>query len=136
MPTIVIGHFLLESLESIGETSFDGVEINPRIDDACNVAAVDNGINEVDALWKTIKSSPGRVNVALPVEASAEKIQRCQRVVRIDGESSQLGSLRILPQTQCLISRSDTARDSGLERVAVMSALQHRQRVHRVTDTA
>jgi hypothetical protein len=44
-PTIAIRHFLLKSLESIGETSFHDVEINSRIDDACNVAAVDDGIN-------------------------------------------------------------------------------------------
>src|SRR4029453_697534 len=103
MPTI-------ESLKSISETSFDDVEINSRIDDACNVAAVDDRIDKVDALWKTIESSPGRVNVARRVEASGEKIQRCQRVVRIDGESSQFGTLRILPLTQCLISESDTRR--------------------------
>ena len=74
MVEIVTDHLLLESLESIGETSFDDVEINSRIDAACNVAAVDDGINEVDALWETIKSSPGRGDIARRVEASAEKI--------------------------------------------------------------
>jgi hypothetical protein len=74
MCAIVVDHPFLDSLKSIGETSFDNVEINSRIDAACNVAAVDDGINEVDALWETIKSSPGRGDIARRVEASAEKI--------------------------------------------------------------
>src|SRR4029450_301470 len=36
--TIVVDHPLLDSLESIGETSFDEVEINPPTNDRCNVA--------------------------------------------------------------------------------------------------
>src|SRR6266446_596796 len=128
MPTIIIGHLLLDSLKSIGETSFDDLEINSRIDDACNVAAVEDGINEVDPLWKTIERSPGRVDIARRVEAGDEKIQGCQREVRIDSERSQFGPLRILPQTQCHISRSDSLWDLGVVRIEFLRPLKISQR--------
>ena len=93
MRTIIIGHFLLESLESIGETSFDDVEINSRIDTACNVAAVDDGINEVDALLETIKSSPGLSPFACWQESRRQPNQleerRC-RYSKPDSESDQM----------------------------------------------
>ncbi len=40
--TIVIGHFLLEILESIGETSLDDLKINPDTGDGLYVADYTN----------------------------------------------------------------------------------------------
>src|SRR5260370_26379291 len=136
MPTIVVARLLLESLESIGETSFNDVEINSRIDDSCNVAAVDGDETKVEAFWKTTKSSPGRVHVARRVEASTEKICRCDRVVRIDGESLPFGTLRILPKTQRQISHSDIGRDLGVARVEFLRSLRIGQRARPFTAAA
>src|SRR5437762_7962215 len=113
MRKIVVAHVLLESLKSIGEMSFDDVEISPATNDSSHMAktAAAAGGTDFGALWKTIESSPGRAGIARRVEARAEQKKRCLRVVRIDGETSQFGTLRILPQTQCQIWMSDIPRD-------------------------
>src|SRR4029453_7371802 len=101
-PKIVFDLLLLESLASIGKTSFDQVEIMDTNESshACTDAAL-NGH------WKIIKSSPGRVDVTRRVEASVGKQYHGIFAVRINGESSQFSTLRILPQAQCQISISD-----------------------------
>src|SRR5262245_31482471 len=131
MRTIVIDHFLLESLESIGETSLDDVEIDPRIEDICNVAACSNAAascTHLDALWKTIESSLGRVDITRRVEARVGKNCRCECVVRIDSESSQFSMLRVVPQTQLLVSHSDIERNQAIARVECLRSLEFSQR--------
>src|SRR5262249_23499709 len=100
-PTIVIDRSPLESVESIGETSLDDVQINRQGDDNGNVAARSGAARRSDpyGVWKTIESSLGRVDIPRGVKANIGKESRCERVVRIDGESSQFGTLRIFPQT-------------------------------------
>src|SRR4030095_11994777 len=72
---IVVDHFLLESLESIGETSFHYVEINRYASDSTNVSDSSSASQwgGFGRLWKTIESSPGRADIARRVEARAEK---------------------------------------------------------------
>src|SRR6476619_284629 len=114
MCAIVVGHPFLDSLKSIGETSFDHIEVNQRANDCANVAgsgsttgAAGAAGDAFDHLWKIIECSPGRVDIARRGEASQDKEHRCLRVVRIDGESSQFGSLRVFPQTQYIVGRSN-----------------------------
>src|SRR5436189_1566493 len=130
MRAIVVDHPLLDSLKSIGETSFDHVEVNRPANDCTNVAgsgratgAAGAAGDAFDHLWKIIECSPGRVDIARRGEANQDKEHRCLRVVRIDGESSQFGSLRVLPQTQGQISRSDIGRDAGVTRVEFLRSL-------------
>jgi hypothetical protein len=56
MPNIVVDLLLLESLQSIAKTPFDDVEVNGANDSS---HASTNAL-----LWKTMKSLPGRVDVA------------------------------------------------------------------------
>src|SRR5882672_735511 len=114
MCAIVVDHPLLDSLKSIGETSFDHVEVNRPSNDCTNVAGSGSatGIagaagDALDHLWKIIECSPGRGDIARHGETSEDKEHRCLRVVRIDGESSQFGALRVLPQTQYIAGYSD-----------------------------
>src|SRR5712691_11346495 len=128
MAEIAIAYLLLESLESIGKTSFHDVEINRHANDSTNVAD-SRSASRGDALgrfWKTIESSPGRVDIARFVEASDEKLQRCRGLVRIDGESSQFRSLRILPLTKRLISLSDSGRVPSIARIEFLRSLKNR----------
>src|SRR5215475_1584319 len=122
MRTLVVDHPLLDSLKSIGETSLDHVEVSRPANDCTNVAGSGSATGAASAagaagdafdyLWKIIECSPGRVDIARRGEASADKEHRCLRVVRIDGESSQFGSLRILPQTQYIAGYSNIGRDT------------------------
>src|SRR4029077_6161538 len=138
MRAIVVDHPLLDSLKSIGETSFDHVEVSRPANDCTNVAgsgrttgaagAAGAAGDAFDHLWKIIEYSPGRGDVARRGEASADKEHRCLRVVRIDGESSQFGSLRILPQTQYILGRPNIGRDAGVTRIEFLCSLRIRQR--------
>src|SRR4029434_5949757 len=110
---IVVDHPLLDSLKSIGETSFGHVEVNRPTNDCTNAAGSGSATGAAGAagdafnqLWKIIECSPGRGDIARRGEASEDKEHRCLRVVRIDGESSQFGSRRILPQVQNIAGRS------------------------------
>src|SRR4029078_608587 len=103
---VVDGHFL-DSLKRCGETSFDHVEVNRPANDYANIAGSGSATGAAgaawgafDQLWKIIECSPGRGESGRRGAASADKEHRCLRVVRIDAESSQFGSLRVLPQTQ------------------------------------
>src|ERR1043166_919633 len=113
MLTIVLSRFLLESFESITETSLDQVEINRDTDGLNNVhAALISARPEAaeitfDVLWKTIEDSPRRLGIARCIEVGLEKSIRCALVVRIHGESSQFSTLCILPQTHWLVSVSN-----------------------------
>jgi hypothetical protein len=49
-------------------------------------------------------------------------------MVRIDSESSQFSTLRILPLTQSLISPSNIGRDSGIARIKFLRSLKIGQR--------
>src|SRR6188472_4194903 len=121
MCAIVVDHHFLDSLKSIGETSFDHVDVNQRANDCTNIASSGSATgaggaagaagDAFDHLWKIIECSPGRGDIARRGEASVDKEHRCLRVVRIDGESSQFGSLRILPQTQYIVGHSNIGRD-------------------------
>ena len=81
-----------------------------------------------DHLWKIIECSPRRGDIARRGKASQDKEHRCLRVVRIDGESSQFDSLRVLPQTQYIVGRSDIGRDTGIARVEFLRSLRIGQR--------
>src|SRR6266404_8680671 len=123
MRTIVVDHFLLDSSKSIGETSFDHVEVDRPANDCTNIAGSGSATGAAcaagdafDQLWKIIECSPGRGDIARRGEASADKEHRCLRVVRIDGESSQFGSLGVLPQTQYIVGHSNIGRDAGVTR--------------------
>src|SRR5262249_36817384 len=109
MRAIVVDHPLVDSLKSIGETSFHHVEVNRPANDCANVAGSGSATGAASAardalnhVWKIIECSPGRVEIARLGQASQDKEHRCLRVVGIDSESSQLGTLRVLPQTQCI----------------------------------
>src|SRR5206468_9412596 len=100
MCAIIVDHSLLDSLKSIGETSFHHVEVNRPANDCTNAAgsgsatgAAGAARDALDHVWKIIECSPRRGDIARRGEASQDKEHRCLRVVRIDGESSQLGSL-------------------------------------------
>src|SRR5438034_6828074 len=131
MCAIIVDHSLLDSLKSIGETSFGHVEVSRPTNDCTNVAGSGSATGAASAagdafnhLWKIIECSPGRGDVARRGEASADKEHRCLRVVRIDGESSQFGSLSILPQTQYIVGHSDIGRDAGVSRVEFLRSLR------------
>src|SRR5213080_4836858 len=135
MCAIVVDHPLLDSLKSIGETSFDHVEVNRPGNDCTNIAGSGSATwtagaagNAFDEIWKIIECSPGRVDIARRGEASEDKEHRCLRVVRIDGKSSQFGSLRILPQTQYIARHSNIGRDAGIARVEFLRSLRIGQR--------
>src|SRR5206468_8241376 len=135
MRAIVVDHPLLDSLKSISEMSFGHVEVNRPANDCTNVAGSGSATGAAgaagdafDQLWKIIECSPGRVDIARGGEASEDKEHRCLRVVWIDGESSQFGSLRVLPQTQCIAGHSDIGRDSGVARVEFLRSLRIGQR--------
>src|SRR4029077_17335365 len=135
MPAIVVHHLLLDSLKSIDETSFGHVEVNRPANDCANVAGSGSTTGAAgapgdafDHLWKIIECSPGRVDIARRGEASRDKEHRCLRVVRIDGESSQFGSLRVFPQTQYIVGHSNIARDAGVARVEFLRSLRIGQR--------
>ena len=111
--------------------SCDYAEIKPNTNDTCNIAARISAAaiqTDLDDLWKTIDSSHGRVDITCRVKASVEKIKRCTRVVRIDGESSQLGTLRIFPQTQCSVGLANLGRGYGVARIQPLRPLQIRKR--------
>src|SRR6478609_10863743 len=117
MRAIVVDHPFLDSLKSIGETSFDDVEVSRPANDCTNVAgsssapgAAGTAGDAFDHLWKIIECSPGRGDIARHGEANEDKEHCCLRVVRIDGKSSQFGTFRFLPQTQCKARRSDIGR--------------------------
>src|SRR4029077_16553762 len=135
MRAIVVDHPLLDSLKSIGETSFDHVEVSRPANNCTNVAGSGSATGAAgttgdtfDRLWKIIECSPGRVDIARRGQASVDKEHRCLRVVRIDGESSQFGSLRVLPQTQHIAGYSNIARDAGVTRVEFLRSLRIGQR--------
>src|SRR5205809_1559916 len=98
MCAIVVDHPLLDSLKSIGETSFDHVEVNRPGNDCTNIAGSGSATwtagaagNAFDEIWKIIECSPGRVDIARRGEASEDKEHRCLRVVR-DRKSTRLNS--------------------------------------------
>src|ERR1700740_2057231 len=135
MRAIVVDHLVLDSLKSIGETSLDHVEVNRPANDRTNVAGPGSATgaagaagDALDQLWKIVECSPGRVDIARRGETSKDKEHRCLRVVRIDGESSQFGTLRVLPQTQCVAGRSDIGRNAGVARVELLRSLRIGQR--------
>ncbi len=143
MCAIVVDHPLLDSLKSIGETSFDHVEVNQRANNCTNVAGSGSATGAAgaagdafDHLWKIIECSPGRGDIARRGEASADKEHRCLRVVRIDGESSQFGTLRVLPQTQYIVGHSDIGRNAGVARVEFLCSLRIGQRALPLTAPA
>src|SRR5262249_26199631 len=124
MRAIVVDYPLLDSLKSIGETSFHHVEVNRPANDCANVAGSGSATGTPSAardaleyVWKIIECSPGRVEMARRGQASQDEEYRCLRVVRIDSESSQLGTFRVFPQTQCIAGHSDIGRDRGVARV-------------------
>src|SRR5438034_10540135 len=130
MRAIVVDHPLLDSLKSIGETPFGHVEVSRPANDCTNVAgsgratgAAGAAGDAFDHLWKIIECSPGRGDIARRAEASADEEHRCLRVVRIDGESSQFGSLRILPQTQHSTGHSNIVRHTVVARVEFLCSL-------------
>src|SRR5215471_13392538 len=135
MRAIVVDHPLLDSLKSIGETSVSHVEVSRPANDCTNVAgsrsttrAAGAAGDAFDHVWKIIECSPGRADIAGRGEASEDKEHRCLNVVWIDGESSQFGSLRILPQTQCIVGHSNIGRDAGVTRVEFLRLLRIDQR--------
>src|SRR5262245_66390993 len=101
---IVIDHSLLESLESIGETSLHDGEINRHTNDTHNTAApiavAATESEPLDRVWETIDSSPGRLDIARRTEARAKQTPRCDRVLRIDAETSQGTTLRFIPEAR------------------------------------
>src|SRR5215471_18073365 len=135
MRAIVVDLPLLDSLKSICKTSFDHVEVDRKTDYCTNVAgsgsatrATGAADHAFDHFWKIIECSPGRGDIARRGEASADKEHRCLRVERIDGESSQFGSLRIVPQTQHIAGHSNIGRDTGVARVEFLCSLRIVQR--------
>src|SRR5215469_793249 len=124
MCAIVVDHPLVDSLKSICETSFGHVEVSRPANDCSNVAGSGSATGPAgaacaardafDHLWKIIECLPSQVDIACRGETSEDKEHHCLRVVRIDGESSQLGALRILPQTQYTVGHSDIGRDAGV----------------------
>ena len=128
---IVVDHPFLELLKSLSETSFDDVEISPDTSETYHIAActVPRLSHRFNGVRKTIEGSPGRVDIACRVEASAKKGYRCGYVVGIDGESAQCAVLRIPPLTQCQISHSNSGRDLGIARVEFLRSLRIRQRM-------
>src|SRR2546430_4344834 len=126
MRELVVGHRFVELLDSLGETSFDDVKISPDTNDTYHIAActVPRSSECLNGLRKTIESSPGRVDIACGVEASAKKGYRCGYVVGIDGESAQCATLGILPLTQCQISHSNSGRDLGIAGVEFLRSLK------------
>src|SRR5262249_60473229 len=102
MLNVVIDCLLVESLESIGEMSLNHVEVNRRLRDIRNGAAasaIADGVAEAEAdvLWKTLESSLGGLDLARFAEANVEQDSCCDGIVRIDGQSSQFSTVRILP---------------------------------------
>src|SRR5258708_33022561 len=96
MCAIVVDHPLLDSLKSIGETSFHHVEVSRPANDCTNIASAGSATGAAgaagdafDHLWKSIECSPGRRDIARRGEASADKGDSCLRVGRIDAERSQ-----------------------------------------------
>src|SRR5262245_12738532 len=135
MRTLIVDRRLLDTPQSIGKTSFDHIEINRPTNNCANLAGSGSATgpagasgNVLDQVWKTTQRLSGRVDVTGPVETSAEQKQRCQRVVRIDGESSQFGLLRILPHPQRVVGHSDIGRDPGVARVELLRSLRIGQR--------
>src|SRR4029450_11542435 len=100
MCAIVVDHPLLDSLKSIGETSFDHIEVSRPANDCTNIAGSGSATGAAgaagdafDQLWKIIECSPGRVDIARRGEASEDKEHRCLRVVGRDNESAQVSDL-------------------------------------------
>src|SRR5262245_21163954 len=131
MRAIVVDLPLLDSLKSTCETSFGHVEVDRKTNDCTNVAGSGSATRTTgapkhafDHLWKIIECSPGRGDIARRGEASADKEHRRLCVVRIDGESSQFGLLRILPQTQHIEGHSNIRRDTGVARVEFLRTLR------------
>src|SRR5215469_9659665 len=89
MRALVVDHPLLDSLKSIGETSFGHVEVSRPANDCTNIAGSGSATGAAGAAgafdhpWKIIECSPGRGDIARRGEASADKEHRCLRVVRI-----------------------------------------------------
>src|SRR5262245_42018724 len=80
MRTIVVDHVLFDSLESIGKTSFDHVKINRPAGDCTNLAGSGSATwaggaarDVFDHVWKTLERSPGQVDIACAIKASAEQ---------------------------------------------------------------
>ena len=72
-----VDHPLLDSLKSIGETSFDHVKVSRPANDCTNVAgsgsatgAAGAARDAFDHVWKIIECSPGRGDIARSGEAS------------------------------------------------------------------
>ena len=61
------------------------------------------------ASGKSLNARRAESTSPVPFRREPRRYSRRLRVVRIDGESSQFGTLGILPQTQCLISLSNIA---------------------------
>src|SRR5262249_3938775 len=103
----------------ISKTSFHYVEINRDTSDSCCVALKRPGS---DTLFfrDTIESSPRRIDIARRVEAKARKEIGRDHVVWFYGESSQFRPLRIFPQTQFRINRSQIGRNLRVARVQVL----------------
>src|SRR5262249_60063567 len=104
---------LLESFESITETSLDQVEINRDTDGLNNVhAALISARPEAaeitfDLRWKTIEGSPCRVGIARCIEVGLEKSIRCALVVRIHGERLKFSTILYVTQRRwegCVLS--------------------------------
>src|SRR6516164_5723805 len=143
MRAIVLDLPLLDSSESIGETSFDHVEVNWPANDCINIAASASATgadgtagHAFDHFRKIIECSPRRAHIARCGEAIQDKEYRCLRVVRIDGESPQFGSLRILPQTQGMAAHSDIGRDCAVAWVEFLRMLRIVQRALPLTAAA
>src|SRR5262249_55483581 len=143
MLAIVVNDPLLNSLKSICKTSFHRVEVNRPANDCTNVAGSGRAAGTAgaardafDHLWKIIECSPGRVEIPSHGEASQDKEHPRLRVVRIDGQSSQFGALRVLPQTQHIAGHSDIGWDSGVARVEFLRSLRIGQRTRPFTAPA
>src|SRR5260370_19238476 len=100
MCAIVVDHPLLDSLKSIGETSFGHVEVSRPANDCANVAGSGSAAGAAgaagdafDHLWKIIECSPGRVDITRRCKSSQDKEHRFPRTVRIYATRSQIAAL-------------------------------------------
>src|ERR1700730_12522775 len=69
LATIPVARFVLESLKSVWETSFNHIKVRTHPDDVCNVAMNRRGTGP-EPRWNAIEGSPRRVNVPSRIEVS------------------------------------------------------------------
>src|SRR4029078_1821704 len=135
MRALIIDHSIFDSLSSIAETSFCHVAISRPANDCGNVARSGSTARTAgaagetfDHLRKIFECSSGRGNIARHCETNEYKEHRCLCVVRIDGKSSQFGTLGVFPPTQCIARDSYIHWDAGVARVEFLCSLRIGQR--------